>query len=797
MRTILSNLQYGFRVLAKSPGYTAVAVFILALGIGATTTIFSVLYAVGICPLPYDHPEQLVVLWRTDPAFGKAAVSGPVFLDWTRQADAFSGLAAFGRYNPSVTSAGETVRLIGFMVTPDFFKVLGAQPAQGRLFAAGDDQPGREHVAVFGAGRGVQDVGKNLTATGATVSLDNEEFEVLGRTAESFRFPPFASGTFNEPDIFMSLPVAQLSKDRQRQAYFVIGRLKPGITVRQAQAQMKTISSRLAQQYPESDKAWGARVVSLHDEIMGSSGPLVTIIFLGTGFLLLIACANVAVLLFTQGARRQREIAIRQAVGASRARISMQLLTESTLLAVVSGAAGVLLAYFLKKALLSLDLWRLLPQANPIEINGQVLAFTLILSVGTGVLFGLIPALQLSRVSLEPLLREGAQAAGTGSRSVWLRNILVVSEVTLALSLLIPCGLMVRTLAGFLLTKPGFNPRNLMTIGMSVVEQKQPTFEAQTAFCRDLVQQVDALPGVKSSALESVSGGPVAAFGNTVTPDALKKNPVAMYGMVSPEYFRTFQLPVLRGRPLAAADYVEKPSVAVVNATMARTLWPNQDALGKRFTTSYPPEWYEVVGVVADSNIYGNYSLPQAYLPKMFEHGELLVRTVGDPKSQVTPIRNLLKDRFKNLKVSAAWTVEESMARMATPVRYMTILLTSMAIIALLLATVGVYAVTAFSVSQRTHEIGVRMALGSRRSQVLFFVMRTGTGLSFLGIVIGLFIAFALGRVLAFFFHGVSGGDVSTYLGVALLLLFVTLLASYIPARRAAKVDPVAALRCE
>jgi len=502
-------------------------------------------------------------------------------------------------------------------------------------------------------------------------------------------------------------------------------------------------------------------------------------------------------MLLTRGAGRQREIAIRQAVGASPARVTTQLLTESILLALAGGAVGVLLAIWFKDALLSVSPAGLIPQTNPIQINWQVLAFALVLSVAAGVLFGLTPALQLSKVNLQELLKEGAQAAGAGVRSVGSRDRLVVAEVTLALSLLIVCGLMIRALAGSLLTKPGFNPRNLLTMSITVADSKHPTFEARSALCRDVIGQIDALPGVESSALEGQSGGHIAGVDKALTPSAFTKSPLALLSMVSPDYFRTMQLPLLRGRPLSAADYVEKPSVAIVNLTLAGSLWPNQDVLGKRFTVSYPPESYEVVGIAADSHIQGTVQMSQAYLPKLSTRGQFLVRTVGDPKSAMTPIRNLISNAYKDVRVSSIMKMEEYLAKIATPIRFITLILGTMAIIALLLATIGVYAVTAYSVAQRSHEIGVRMALGAQRGQVLLLVMRQGMRLSLLGIVIGLLITLALGRVLAFFLHGVAVGEVSTYLGVSLLLLFVTLLASYIPARHATKIDPAAALRCE
>jgi len=793
----LHKLRLRLGVLTRSPGLSTVAVIILGLGIGASTAIFSVLWAVAIRPLPYDHPEQLVTLWRTESIYPQWPVSGPDFLDWVKQSDMFSALAAAKPYHATLTGAGGTERLNGFQVTPDFFKVLKVQPATGRLFGAGDDQTGREHVVVLGKGWGQRGSGRNLPTIGRTLTLDREEYQVIGRVPDSFRFPAIVPGLDAQYDAYVPIPVQRLSKDRQEASLFVIGRLKAGITLRQAQAEMTTIASRLAKEYPESNAGTGVAVVSLRDQVKGASGVLIVVLFFGVGFLMLIACADIAVILLTQGVRRQREIAIRQALGATPARVTLQLLAESTLLALAAGAAGILMAFWFKNALLSLSLAPLIPRTNPITINWQVLVFALLLSGATGVVFGIVPALRLSRVNLEGFLKEGAHGGGGGARSVGARDVLVVCEVTLALSLLIVCGLMIRALAGFLLTKPGFNPRNVLTMSITVTDSKYPTFEARNGFGRELIEEVNALPGVQSSALEGESIGHIAAADRLLTPSAFRQTPFTQLSMVTADYFRTMQLPLLRGRPFSPADYLEKPSVAIVNSTMARNLWPNQDALGKRFTATYPPEWYEIVGIAAESRLILGMDMPHAYLPKLSTRADLLVRTGGDSKNLITPIRNLIRNLDEDAQVSSVMTMEESLAQVANPIRLIAVILGTMAAVALLLATLGIYVVTAYSVAQRTHEIGIRMALGARRGQVLFFVMRHGMRLSMLGVAIGLLIALALGRVLAFFLRGVTLGEVSTYLGVSLLLLLVTLLANYIPARRATKVDPLTALRYE
>jgi putative ABC transport system permease protein len=795
-QTSLHTIRRNLRALTRNPGLTATAVIMLALGIGASTAIFSVLWAVAIRPLPYEHAEQLVVLWRTESVIPQLPVSGPDFLDWAQQSDMFSALAAATDIRPIYASGGATERLNGFQVTPDFFKVMHVHAVMGRLFAAGDDQPGRDHVVVLGKPPGGRGLGRDLPAIGGTLTLDNEQYQVIGRVAESFRFPAIMPMMEAHYDVYLPIPAQELRKNRQEPSVYVIGRLKAGITLRQIQTEMSTIASRLAKQYPDSNAGIGVSVVSLREQVRSFAAGMVVFLLLAVGFLLLIACANIAVILLTRGVRRQREIAIRQALGASPARVTLQLLMESTLLALAAGALGVLVAFWFKDALLSL-FPLFIPQTNPITINWPALAFALVLSVATGGIFGIVPALRLSRVSLEGLLKQGAQDAGAGAGSVGARDFLVVTEVTLALALLIVCGLMIRALAGFLVAKPGFNPQNLLRTSITVTESKYPTFEARNAFGRGLIEQANSLPGVKFSALESMSFGHGAASDKPLTPSGFHQSPFTSLELVTPDYFRTMQLPLLRGRPFSSADYLDKPSVAIVNPSLARQLWPNQDALGKRFTATYPPEWYEVVGIAAEDRMLLGMDLPKAYVPKLATQMNLLVRTAGNPNTIIKPIRDLISKLDKDARVSTVMTMEEVLARAATPIRFMAAVLGTMAAVALLLATVGVYVVTAYSVTQRTHEIGIRMALGARHEQVLLFVMRHGMRLSVLGVAIGLFIGLALGRVLAFFLRGVTVGQLSTYLGVSLLLLVVTLLANFIPARRATKVDPMAALRYE
>ena len=799
MLTMLSNLRHGLRVLAKSPGYTAVAVIILALGIGASTAIFSVLYAAVLRPLPYDHPDQIVMIYRTGHNSPQMGVSGLEFMDWEKQSSVFSALTIVHHHDPAITESGANERLDAYRVTPGFFKVFGAQAAEGRLFAPGDDQPGRDRSVVLGSKFQASGPGRDSAVIGGKLVLDREDHAVLGRVPASFQFPAIFPGIETDPEAYVSQPLDALAKGGRQNAYlWVFARLKPGVSIGQAQAQMATIAAREAQQYPDTNTGVGIRVVPLRQQVNGFLGGLYEFLLGAVGLLLLLACVNVAVLLLAQGARRQQEIAIRQAVGASRARVATQLLTESILLALAGGAAGVLLAYWFKAAMLSLSPPLLIPKTYPITINGHVLAFTLLVSVLTGILFGFIPALQLSKVNLQELLKEGAHAAGTGMRTLRARNVLVVAEVALALSLLIVCGLMIRSLAGALFAKPQGDPRKMIVAGVTFPIFKYPQYDALNAFFQNLLEQISALPGVEAAALQRSWGGQIASADNPVTATTLMESQFTPSNLVTQDYFRVMQLPLLQGRLFTPADYIEKPTVMIINAALAHKFWPNQNALGKRLTTTYPPEWYEVVGVVADEHIVGaNQTFPQVYIPKYNTYPQLVVRTSADAKGLIAPIRTLLIKHDKDNTVRSIETMEELRARSGSPIRYIAAILITMAVIALLLATIGVYAVTAYSISQRSHEIGIRMALGAQRGKVLLLVMRQGMLLSFIGIVIGLLLVPVLSRVLATFLRGLVKIDVLTYAAVSLLFLLVTLLASYLPSRRATKIDPAAALRCE
>ena len=800
--SIAKDVRYGLRMLAKNPGFSTMAVVTLALGIGASTAIFSIVHAVVIRPLPFEHPEQLVTLWKTDRQFSQTPVSGPDFLDWAKQNDVFSALAAGAIYDPALTGAGGAEHLYGIQVTPEFFKVLGIEPAKGRAFLPSEDQPGRNHVVVLGKGFWTWGPGGDLAAVGKTLTLDGEKFTVIGTMPEAFRFPQIWGIT--DPEIFAPFPLDRLQKNRNANWMWVIGRLKPGVTIKQAQAEMSTIALRLAQQYPESNSGIGVKVMPLHEEVEHGTRPVLILLLCAVGFLLLIACANVANMLLAEAGRRQRETGIRLAIGASRWRVIMQLLRESVLLALLGGGAGILLAYWLKESLVSLSPEGFLPQTNPIDLNLWVLGFAVAVSVATGILFGLVPALQATKTSLEESLKEGARSSGAGARAHRFRNALVACEVALALLLLVGGGLMIRSLVGLLRADTGFNPNNVLTMQVTLADSKYPQNQQRRAFYRSVLERIEALPGVRSAAFvgglpdSGNSYGNVVAEGKPLTPSAFAQGPTADFNSVTPDFFRVLEIPMLSGRLFASADYVGKPHNAVINATMARDLWPDRDPIGRRFTPSLPGEWFEVVGVVTDVRWWGEEKArPQAYFPQMTGVMSLLVRTAADPKSLIKSLRAQILEVDKDVPVYEIQTMEQVRSQASSSIRYIALIMDAFAFIALILAAVGIYAVVAHSVTQRTHEIGVRLALGAEQRDVLRLVVRQGMLLILIGVAAGVTAALAITRLMKSLLYGIHPADPLTFVAVSLLLSAIAIVACYIPARRAMKVDPMVALRYE
>ena len=806
MSALLNDVRYGIRMLAKNPGFTAIAVLTLALGIGANTAIFSVVNAVLLRPLPYEKPDQLVAVFESEPNCRSCPVSGPDFLDWRQSSKSFSSLVAGTMDQASLTGAGEPQHLDGADVSPGAFELLGTRPFLGRTFTS-DEERGVHYVVIISYGLWQQAFGADRSLVGRKITLDAKQADVIGIMPKGFRFPRMWGNP--DPDFWVPLPVDVLKQNRGSHWLWVLGRLRLGVAQRQAQAELTGVAARIAQQYGESNANVGATVVDLHEELVGDTRPMLLLLFCAVGFLLLIAGANVANLLLAQAGRRQREMAVRLAVGAGRWRLARQLLTESVVLACLGGAAGLLLAVCAKASLVSLAPPRLIPPTNPINLDARVFVFALAVCLLVGILFGLAPALGASRIDLDESLKEGARGFTGGVRARRFRGGLVVCEVGLALVLVIGGGLLIHSLKNLLAVYIGFNPKNIITMELNLPSSRYPKNEDRLALFQNAVARVKALPGVLGASVTSklplagmsnngdvwVEGGPIGSE---------FQGPLVEFSYVMPGYFRTLGIPSLEGRTLTSADTTAAPEVAVINETLARHFWPHESPLGKRFTRSKPPQWIEVVGVVGDvrqSWSLANPPMPEAYFPYAqfadYDDLYLVVRSALDPASLIQSVRAQLLNLDPDLPAYHIETMEQVRSARAAGPRFRGVLMTLFALVALTLAATGIYGVMAYAVSERTHEIGVRMALGAVPRDVLRTVVSQGMALTLVGVVAGLAGAFALTRFLASFLYGVLPTDPGTFAGASLLLVGAAALACYIPARRATKVDPMEALRYE
>ena len=805
MESLRSDIRYALRNLLKRPAFTIIAVFTLALGIGANAAMFSAFNALLRNPLPFPELDRVVAIWDRQPSLGYThnEVAFANYLDWQAQSQSFEHLALYSWWNANLTGIDPPERIQGFLSTINFFDVLGVKPIMGRNFLPGEDQPGKEVVLVsyslwqrrFGGDPNI--LSKTITVNGLVCS-------VIGVLPEHFNFPKGG-------EVYGTLKMTPARmKNRTSHSYYVIGRLKPGVSIASSQAEIDTINARLEQQYPETNTGLGATVYSIVADTVRSYDTPILVMMAVVGFVLLIACANVANLMLARASGRQREIALRAALGASRWRIVRKLLTESVIVALVGGALGVLVAIW------GIDALRV---SNPgdaakfaagwykLGINPTVLLFTFAISVFSGIIFGLAPALQLSKPNLNDSLKEGSrQTSGSSHR---LRSSLVVFEVALSLMLLIGAGLAARSFLSLLRTDPGFNPNNVLTMRIMLPATKYKDEAAGRIFYDDLIQRVKGYPGVESAALVNYipMGGSNSSDAYLVegaaAPPPGQEN-IGRYRVATPDYFRTMGMSLVKGRSFTDQDKDGAPHVAIVNETLARKHWPGGDVIGKRIRFDGPPEkspWIEIVGVVKDVKHELNIPVaPEYYLPYAQDswHGMVLVaRTSVDPASLAAGIRDQVWSVDKDQPVFEVRTMEEVRSISVSMYSFSSVSLAIFAVIALLLATGGIYGVMAFAVSQRTQEIGIRMALGARALDVLKLVVRNGMKLALLGIVIGLAGSWALTRFMKGLLFGVEATDLLTYGVVSLCLLLAALVACYLPARRATKVDPLVALRYE
>jgi putative ABC transport system permease protein len=816
MSTLTQDLYSAFRALKKAPGTTAVIVLALALGIGVNTAIFSLVNIVMLRPLPYTHPDRLVAIWQSAAARGLDRVPVGVgdFYYWKEHGRTLQDLALFRDYSFNVTGGGNPESVEGAEVTGSFFDLLGVGTVLGRTITAEDDRPGAEPVAVLSNDLWKRMYGGAREAIGKKILLDDTSYTVVGVLPARLRM-----AGVGEYQIFV--PAAFPEKSRQiklKFQYSALGRLKPGATVEQARADLKSMSKTIQETYPEMREGIGVDLRPLREEVVGDIRPALLILLGAVAFVLLIACANAANMLLARALGRSREVAVRSALGAGRGQIVRQFLTESVVLSLLAGALGLAVASLLIPILVALSPGNL-PQMADVGLDPLALLFTLGISLLTGFLFGVMPALQLSRVNLNETLKESAGSVLVGNRSQKLRAMLVVAEVALALVLLIGAGLMMRSL--FLLQRvdPGFRPAHLLTLELSLPAGKYPEDSQQKAFFRQAVERLAAVPRVTAAGSvselpfsQSVGKQLITLEGRPVR--TMEDVPASDFRQVSPRYLETMGIALRKGRSFQPQDRPDSPPVALVNQTFAREMFPDQDVIGKRFRIGVPaslqPEggedgpWFTIVGVVGDvrHTTLKEPAQPEVYalheqLPSARSTMFLVLRTPGDPASIADSVRKAVWELDPNLPIARLGSMEELMAESTSQTRFTFLLLAFFAASALILAILGIYGVMSYFVSQRKHEIGLRMALGAERGKVLLMVVRQGLTLAAIGLAIGLMAAFAMGRVITSQLYGISSHDVATFVGVPLLLLTVSLLATGLPARRATRIEPMIALRSE
>jgi putative ABC transport system permease protein len=817
MGTFLQDLRYGLRMMLKSPAVSLLAVAALALGIGANTAIFSVVNTVLLRPLPFEHPEQLVMVWETHDfarklGFDFIPASNAAFADFEKQNHVFDRMAAIDFWTVNLTGGTQPERIEGARVSANLFPLLKVEPMVGRVFTPEEEKPGSAHVVIISYGSWQSRFGGDAKVVGQSIALDGEQYSVIGIMPREFSFPqnaglPAYFSFANRTDLWTPrvLPEKEIA-NRGSHHMAAIARLRSGVTVGQAQAELSTIASRNEQQYPEESKGFGALVLPLHEQVVGKSRATILMLLGVVGFVLLIACANVANLLLARSSVRQKEVAIRTALGASRSRVIRQLLTESVLLAGVSGTIGVLLAMWGVDLLVALSPGNI-PRTSEIGLDSRVLLFTCAVSLLTGVVFGLAPALQTSNPNLQESLKEGGRGGTTSLRRARMRSLLIVSEVALSLMLLIGAGLLIKSFVRLRNVSPGFDVRNVLTVNVPLPRRPDPDDAKIASFFKSVLEKVKAIPGVESagaishlplSGSEELDGFEIEG---RPAPESLENIQTADFRVCSTDYFETLHIPLLNGRYFSEHDKADSPGVLIIDETFASRFFPGEDPIGKRISIG-KAKLLTIVGIVSGikhSSLEADLK-PAMYRPLMqssWEEMTLTVRSKLPAEKLTAAIREQVAAVDKDQPIAKVQTMESLFAKAVAPQRFQMILVALFASLALVLAIVGIYGVMAYSVTQRTHEIGIRMALGARRLDVLKLVMAQGLVEGLVGIAIGLAGAFALTRLLSSLLYGVSATDPLIFTGVSLLLGLVALLACYFPARRATVVDPMTALRYE
>ena len=802
MTSLLREIRYSIRVLTKNPGFTAVALITIALGIGANTAIFSVINTILLRPLPFRDPDRIVFVWSS---LGeeRSTVSLADINDWKSQSQSFEATAAYTYNIYNVVDNQDPEQVRGAQVSGDFFRVFGVDAMYGRTFTPEDE---RNRLVILSYPLWQKRYGSDPGIVGKSIGMNNESYSVLGVMPKGFEFP---SAEIPLWTTFATIyPERDLTENRKARNFRVVGRLKSGHGPEEAQNEMTTIARRLEQQYPDSNSGVGAKVISVHDQLVGEIRPTLLVLLGMVGLVLLIACANVANLFLVRSIAREKEMAIRSALGASRNRVVRQLLTESLIISLCGGVIGLLLALLGVKLLIGFGLERL-PRLDGVHIDLRLLLFTLVIALITGVIFGLAPVLQTWRLNLSDVLKEGGRSAMAGVRGRRAQSLLVVVEIALTTVLLVGAGLAGRRLVTLLQTNPGIRTENLLTFQLSLPATKYKEDWQRINFFREVSNRGSNMAGVQTIAL-----------GQSRPPDFLQSNldflikgqpplgpgqtPRAAYMPVSHNYFATLGVPLIKGRMFTESDKEKTPDAAIINETAARRFFPNQDPVGQQIRMGSDPNsddpWSTVVGIVGDVKYRGldadagptiYHPYPQNPPQGMY----VFVRTTNDPESVLPAMRGEIRAVDSEVPVSRIKTMSQLMDDAVSQPRFLTVLISIFAGVALFLATIGIYGVIAYSVAQRTQEIGLRMALGANPLNVLTLVVGHGFKLAIAGIVIGLLAAFALTRVITTFLFGVEAMDPLTYVFTALILLGVAIAASYLPARRATKVDPLTAVR--
>jgi len=799
---MLQDVRFAIRSFLKSPGFTSIAILALALGIGANAALFTIINAVLLRPLPYQQPEKLLRVYETFLPKGWGSVSTPNFLDWRKQNHVFEYLEAFSTGSVNLQGAGNPERIPEAVATAGLFDMLGAKPMRGRTFLPDEDQPGKPDVAVISERLWRRRFGGDPNLLGSQIVLDGRSTTVIGIMPAVFQFPPGSA----DRDIWMPLQFSKANLEHRGSHWMAVaGRLKPSIDVSAATAEMKQIAANLAQQYPNNQKGRSVLIRSLQDVLVGNIRPALLVLMGAVGFVLLIACANVANLLLARAAARKREVAVRAALGAGRARLLRQFLTESILLALAGGALGAFLGDEGVQALVFLAS-RQIPRATEVHLDGTVFLFLLAVCVAAGIIFGLAPAYQSARHDVQAGLREGGRSGGIGGRSAGLRNALVITEFALALVLLIGAGLLLRSFFALNATDSGLVTRGVLTLSVSLPDGKYANSSMWQQFYQPALERIQALPGVHAAGIISLlplqNWGTNGTFGIDNRPQGEPGHePFAEYRTVSPGYFRALGIPILRGRDVSSQDSEKAAPTVFINEALARRYFPGEDPIGHKIVWNGATTIAGVVGNIHQAGLDRD-PLPELYFPatqagNSISGMTLVISTSVEPSSLTRAVETAIHSVDPSQPIFGIKTMERVVADSLSNQRLYVSLLGVFALLALVLASAGIYGVMSYLVTQRTQEFGVRMALGASTSDVLRMVLRQALLLIAAGVAIGLVGAFALTRILSDFLFGVKPIDLPTFAAVSAVLIVVALIATYIPAFRATRVDPMVALRYE